>query len=131
MMAIGKVVLGLVSSIPFVFFILFFFWLIPAFFVHQPEGQEESLFSQRFDALVPLAIATSVVLIALTAVYAIILARRPAVSLGEKIAIPIAVIFTNGLILPFVFWVYVWRGRGSGQHAPPLAAPESDRRVPR
>lgn len=103
-----KVLLGVVSLAPVLFFALFFFWLIPAFFAPVMEGAP-SLFSQRFESLRPLALDVSAVLILLLLLYVTLLARRPDVHLGEKIGIPLVILFTNGIVLPVVWWLYIWR----------------------
>ena len=112
MAGLAKLILGVLSLVPFVFFALFFGWLVPAFFAPTPEG-EETLFGQRFDQLVPLAMMTSALLVVVAIVYAVMLARRPSISLPEKVGVPVAIVFTNGIILPLVFWMYVWRRRGA------------------
>jgi glucose-6-phosphate-specific signal transduction histidine kinase len=103
-----KLLIGALSFIPLLFFAVFFFWLIPAFFAPRVEGAP-SLFSQRFDSLLPVAISTSAILIALLVLYAALLYHRPGVHVGEKIAIPLGILLTNGIILPFVWWLYIWR----------------------
>ena len=108
-----KIVLGILSVVPFLFFVLVFTWLMPVVFAPLPEEVRQSLFSRRFDPLVPLAVAALVLFVLLTVAYAVLVYRRPALPLAEKIAVPMAIIVTNGLVLPLVFWVYVWRGRGS------------------
>jgi hypothetical protein len=105
---LGKLLLGILSFEPLVFFGLFFFWLLPSFMV-QPDDGQESLFSDRFDVLIPLAIASSVLILALLLVYAVLLARRPDVHIAEKVGVPLGIFFTNGIVLPLVWWLYVWR----------------------
>ena len=103
-----KILLGVVSLVPIVFFAFFFFWLIPAFFAPRAEGSP-SLYSQRFDSLVPAAIATSVMVMLLLLLYALLLYRRADLDFGEKVGVPFAIFFTNGLVLPVVWWLYIWR----------------------
>ena len=100
--------LGAVSLVPLVFFGFFFFWLVPAFFAPRVEGAP-SLFSQRFDQLLPVAMVTSGTLMLLLVVYATLLYRRSDVQIGEKIGVPLGILITNGIILPFVWWLYIWR----------------------
>ena len=42
--------------------------------------------------------------------YAVLLYRRADLDPGEKVGIPVAILFTNGIVLPFVWWLYIWRG---------------------
>ena len=103
-----KILLGVASLVPLVFFASFFFWLVPAFFARRVEG-EPTLFSQRFDTLQPLAIGVSGMLLFLLVVYATLLYRRPDVSSDEKIGVLVTIFVTNGIVLPFAWWLYVWR----------------------
>jgi hypothetical protein len=104
-----KVLLGLVSLLPLAFFAIYFAWLIPSFFYSSSTGGETE-FSRRFDVLLPAAIAASVALIVLLLIYAVLLARRPDLQIGEKIGVPILILFSNGILLPLVWWLYIWRG---------------------
>jgi protein-S-isoprenylcysteine O-methyltransferase Ste14 len=105
---IWKVLLGVFSCLPIAFFVVFFFWLIPAFFDDRVDGQI-SEFERRFNMLLPVAMATSVVLILLLIVYGLLLARRTDLQIGEKIGVPVVILFTNGILLPLVWWFYIWR----------------------
>ena len=109
MKIIGKLLLGLLSVVPLVFFGFFFFWLLPSFFSPSalPNGRSE--YTTRFDMVIPFAIGTSVLLIVLLIVYSILLARRPDVQIGEKIGVPLGIFISNGILLPLVWWLYVWR----------------------
>lgn len=82
--------------------------LIPSFFAPRENGAV-SEFARRFDMLMPAAIATSLLLVILVAVYTWILARRPDLQTGEKIGIPAVLLVTNGILLPVVWWFYIWR----------------------
>jgi hypothetical protein len=103
-----KVLLGLVSLLPIAFFVIYFGWLIPAFFFRSGAG-EESEFSRRFDVLVPLAMATGGILIVLLLVYTLLVARRADLQIGEKVGVPVIILFSNGMLLPLIWWLYVWR----------------------
>jgi hypothetical protein len=107
MKLLGKILLGILSFVPVVFFAAFFFWLIPSFFRRSAAGP--SLFSTRLELLLPAAIATSVILLMLLVIYAVVLWRRPGLAVAEKVGVPVAILFSNGIILPLVWWLYVWR----------------------
>ncbi len=109
MKVFGKLVLGALSLVPAAFFALFFAWLLPSFFRRSPH-QEPSLFAMRFDLIAPIAIGTSALLIILMLFYTVLLARRPDVQVAEKVGVPLGIFFTNGIVLPLVWWLYVWRG---------------------
>ncbi len=108
MRTFGKALLGVISFEPIVFFALFFLWLLPSFWV-RTANKVPSLFEQRFDDLLPLAIVSSFVVILLLLTYAVLLARRPDVAIAEKVGVLLGIVFSNGIILPLVWWVYVWR----------------------
>jgi hypothetical protein len=100
--------LGVLSVEPLAFFAVFFFWLLPSF-GRSTESASVSIFRERFHMLVPFAIVSAVLLLILMLVYIIVLARRPDLSVGEKIGVPIGIFVTNGIVLPLIWWFYVWR----------------------
>lgn len=104
----GKALLGVISFEPIIFFTLFFVWLLPSFRMRTKNGVP-SLFEERFELLLPLAIGSSILLIVLLLTYVVLLARRPDLSVAEKVGVPLGIFFTNGIILPLVWWLYVWR----------------------
>jgi len=106
MKTILKLLLGVISIEPIAFFLLFFVWLLPAFGRH---ANGHSLFRERFHTIVPFAIASSVMIIALLLIYTIVLARRPDLTTVEKIGVPLAIVMTNGILLPLIWWLYIWR----------------------
>jgi len=119
---LGKVILGILSIEPIIFFALFFGWLLPSFMAPR-HGTEPSLFHERLEALMPLAKTSLLFIIVLIVVYAIALSRRADLQVGEKVGVPVVILFSNGLALPFVWWLYVWResnlGNISRRPAPP------------
>lgn len=108
----GKIVLGVLSLEPLIFFAAFFLWLLPSFVAPRAAPNEPSLFQQRFGTLIPLAIASSVLIVLLLLVYVVLLARRGDLQVAEKIGVPLGILFSNGIILPLVWWLYIWRESG-------------------
>lgn len=108
MKALSKLVLGIFSLVPVVFFVAFFGLLLPSFFRAHASGQR-SIFATRFDALVPFAVSTSILLLVLLLVYTVLLVRRSDLHIAEKIGVPLGILFTNGIVLPAIWWLYVWR----------------------
>lgn len=104
-----KVLLGVLSFEPIVFLAVFIFWLVPSFMGTASSGKGQSSFEQRFELLLPLAIASSILVLVLLVVYTVLLARRPDLQVVEKIGIPLGLIATNGIFLPLVWWLYIWR----------------------
>lgn len=96
-----RIAVGLVSIEPLVFSIGVVGWLVASF--------GRAPFASTFPVVKWAAGISAVVLIALTLFYGVLLTRRTRVSLAEKIGVPLAILFSNGIILPLVWWVYVWR----------------------
>lgn len=104
----GKLVLGVFSFIPIVFFGLFFASIL-ASVIRQTPDIGESLFGISFERIIPLAMVTAIVLLLLMLFYTVILARRPDLEVVEKVGVPLGIFFTNGIVLPLVWWLYIWR----------------------
>ncbi|HET7434439.1 MAG TPA: hypothetical protein VFN10_06960 [Thermoanaerobaculia bacterium] len=102
-----KIALGMLSLEPLVFFAVFFFWLIPSFWGLTPTAA--MTYRERFDALVPFAVASTVVLLVLALTYTALIATRSDVTVVEKVGVPITIIISNGILLPLVWWLYIWR----------------------
>jgi uncharacterized membrane protein YcaP (DUF421 family) len=96
------ILLGVLSLEPLGFFAMVAMWLLPSV-------ASGSLFRERFHRLVPFALATAILVVSQLVIYALILARRTSVSIVEKVCVPACIFISNGIVLPFVWWLYEWK----------------------
>jgi hypothetical protein len=111
----AKLLLGILSLSPILFFCVFFLWLLPSFFRTAPGAPS---FRDRFELIVPFAIATAASVVLQTILYGVVLARRTNLAVIEKVGIPAVILVTNGIVLPFVWWLYIWKGRPASPRLP-------------
>lgn len=104
-----KLLLGLVSLLPLIFLVTLAFWIVPSFLLSPERGVSQFGFTS--DAVAPYAIGAVALLLVLIAIYTLLLLRREDVHPVEKAFVPVAILFTNGFVLPVVWWLYVWKGR--------------------